>query len=208
MHGAASRKSRIFRPLPMVRNSRCDPRERSRNAAGYGRSALISRGIAPSTIRTPTHANRVDAMPYSQSSEREIENLIATYAFLVDDGEFENLGALLDRCDFTLGPGPTIRGKEAVAKLAWNALYYGFLMTARRAPAMSRPTSSSKSMRTPERRARAPITPCFRLRSILRCSRSPAGVIAIGSSASTASGISRSALSSWGLAGDLSHHRL
>ncbi len=61
-------------------------------------------------------------MPYSQSSEREIENLIATYAFLVDDGEFENLGALLDRCDFTLGPGPTIRGKEAVAKPARNAL--------------------------------------------------------------------------------------
>ena len=61
-------------------------------------------------------------MAYSQSSEREIENLIATYAFLVDDGEFDKLGVLLDRCDLTLGSGPTIRGNEAVAKLARDAL--------------------------------------------------------------------------------------
>jgi 3-phenylpropionate/cinnamic acid dioxygenase small subunit len=56
------------------------------------------------------------------SSEREIGNLIATYAFLVDDGEFEQLGVLLDRCDFTLGKGPAVRGSEAIAKLARGAL--------------------------------------------------------------------------------------
>jgi 3-phenylpropionate/cinnamic acid dioxygenase small subunit len=61
-------------------------------------------------------------MPYSQSSERESENLIATYAFLVDDGKFDDLGALLDRCDFRLGSGPAIRGKEAIAKFARDAL--------------------------------------------------------------------------------------
>jgi 3-phenylpropionate/cinnamic acid dioxygenase small subunit len=59
---------------------------------------------------------------YSQSSEREIENLIGTYAFLVDDGDFDGLGALLDECDFTLGNGPAIRGRDAIAKLGRQAL--------------------------------------------------------------------------------------
>jgi 3-phenylpropionate/cinnamic acid dioxygenase small subunit len=58
----------------------------------------------------------------SQSGERDIENLIATYAFLVDDGDFDGLGALLDQCDFTLGDGPAIRGKDAIAKFAREAL--------------------------------------------------------------------------------------
>jgi 3-phenylpropionate/cinnamic acid dioxygenase small subunit len=61
-------------------------------------------------------------MPYSQSSERAIENLIASYAFLVDDGKFDELGALLDRCDFRLGNSPIIRGKDAIAKFARDAL--------------------------------------------------------------------------------------
>ena len=61
-------------------------------------------------------------MTHAQSSEREIENLIATYAFLVDDGAFDELGLLLDRCDFKLGDGPVIRGKEAVAKFGRQAL--------------------------------------------------------------------------------------
>lgn len=61
-------------------------------------------------------------MAYSVSSEREIENLIATYAFLVDDGDFDNLGVLLDRCDFRLNNGPVIRGSDAIAKFARDAL--------------------------------------------------------------------------------------
>jgi 3-phenylpropionate/cinnamic acid dioxygenase small subunit len=55
------------------------------------------------------------------SSEREIENLIARYAFLVDDGDFAGLGELLDAADFTLGAS-TVRGKEAIGELARNVL--------------------------------------------------------------------------------------
>jgi 3-phenylpropionate/cinnamic acid dioxygenase small subunit len=55
------------------------------------------------------------------ASDRQIENLIARYAFLVDDGEFAGLGDLLDAADFTLGPN-TVRGKAAVEELALNTL--------------------------------------------------------------------------------------
>ena len=58
----------------------------------------------------------------SHSSERDIENLIGTYAFLVDDGDFDGLGALLDQCDFALGNGPAIRGKDAIAKFGHESL--------------------------------------------------------------------------------------
>ena len=56
------------------------------------------------------------------SDERAIENLIARYSFLVDDGDFDGLGELLDACALTLGPGPAVRGREAIAKLARAAL--------------------------------------------------------------------------------------
>jgi len=58
----------------------------------------------------------------TQSSEREIENLIGTYAFLVDDGDFDGLGELLDHCDFRLGAGPAIRGKDAIARFGRDSL--------------------------------------------------------------------------------------
>lgn len=58
----------------------------------------------------------------SHSSERDIENLIGTYAFLVDDGDFDGLGALLNQCDFTLAKSPPIRGKEAIAKFGRESL--------------------------------------------------------------------------------------
>ena len=58
----------------------------------------------------------------SLSSERDIENLIGTYAFLVDDGDFDGLGELLDQCDFALGDGPAIRGKDAIAKFGRESL--------------------------------------------------------------------------------------
>ena len=61
-------------------------------------------------------------MAYSVSSEREIENLISTYAFLIDDGDFDHLGILLDRCDFRLNDGPVIRGREAIAEFGRNTL--------------------------------------------------------------------------------------
>lgn len=56
------------------------------------------------------------------SDERAIENLIARYSFLVDDGDFDGLGVLLAACALTLGPGPAVRGREAIAQLARAAL--------------------------------------------------------------------------------------
>jgi hypothetical protein len=56
------------------------------------------------------------------SDDRAIENLIARYSFLVDDGDFDGLGELLADCALTLGPGPAVRGREAVAALARAAL--------------------------------------------------------------------------------------
>jgi len=61
-------------------------------------------------------------MTRSHSAERDIENLIASYAFLVDDGDFDGLGDLLNHCDFTLRSGPTVRGKEAIAALVKKAI--------------------------------------------------------------------------------------
>jgi len=56
------------------------------------------------------------------SDERAIENLISRYAFLVDDGDFDGLGRLLDHCRFTLGSGPAVSGHAAVVALAQGAL--------------------------------------------------------------------------------------
>jgi hypothetical protein len=58
----------------------------------------------------------------SISSERTIQNLIARYSFLVDDGDFIGLGELLQACAFTLGSGPTVQGEEAIVQLARSAL--------------------------------------------------------------------------------------
>jgi hypothetical protein len=53
---------------------------------------------------------------------RIIENLIATYAFLVDDGEFARLGDLLADADFSLNGGPAVSGRAAVERLARDTL--------------------------------------------------------------------------------------
>jgi 3-phenylpropionate/cinnamic acid dioxygenase small subunit len=50
------------------------------------------------------------------SSYRAIENLIATYAELVDDGDFPGLGALLADATFT-GSGAPVSGSDAVEKM-------------------------------------------------------------------------------------------
>jgi hypothetical protein len=50
-----------------------------------------------------------------QSSRRAIENLIASYAELVDDGGFAAVGLLLAAANFTGGSG-TVSGREAIAK--------------------------------------------------------------------------------------------
>jgi hypothetical protein len=53
---------------------------------------------------------------------REIENLIASYAFLVDDGEFAELGDLLGDAEFSLNGGPVIQGRDAIEKFARDTL--------------------------------------------------------------------------------------
>jgi 3-phenylpropionate/cinnamic acid dioxygenase small subunit len=60
--------------------------------------------------------------PSSIEPSRSIENLIATYAFLVDDGEFATLGELLAEADFTLNGGPAVSGREAIERLARETL--------------------------------------------------------------------------------------
>jgi SnoaL-like domain len=61
-------------------------------------------------------------MNSAMSSDRAIQNLIAQYSFLVDDGNFAGLGELLDACTFTLGAGPAVTGSEAIARLARDVL--------------------------------------------------------------------------------------
>ena len=50
------------------------------------------------------------------SSHRAIENLIATYAELVDDGDFAGVGVLLADATFT-GDSGTVSGGDAIEKM-------------------------------------------------------------------------------------------
>jgi 3-phenylpropionate/cinnamic acid dioxygenase small subunit len=50
------------------------------------------------------------------ASYRAIENLIATYAELVDDGDFAGLGAMLGDATFT-GSGAPVSGPDAIEKM-------------------------------------------------------------------------------------------
>lgn len=62
--------------------------------------------------RTPTDA---------ASSHHAIENLIATYAELVDDGDFAGLGALFADASF-IGSGAPVSGREATQKMFEDTL--------------------------------------------------------------------------------------
>jgi 3-phenylpropionate/cinnamic acid dioxygenase small subunit len=55
------------------------------------------------------------------TTERAIENLIARYAFLVDDGDFAGLGGLLAHSDFRLGEAAA-HGKADIEELAQSVL--------------------------------------------------------------------------------------
>lgn len=56
-------------------------------------------------------------MPVDSSpGYRTIENLLATYAELVDDGDFAGLGTLLASATFT-GSGAPVSGSDAIEKL-------------------------------------------------------------------------------------------
>lgn len=64
-------------------------------------------------------STRVPADP--PSSYRAIENLIATYAELVDDGDFAGLGTLLADATFT-GGGAPVSGPDAIDKMFQDTL--------------------------------------------------------------------------------------
>ena len=55
------------------------------------------------------------------SSDRAVENLIAAYAELVDDGDFAGLGALLAEATFT-GSGAPVSGPGAIEKMFTDML--------------------------------------------------------------------------------------
>lgn len=55
------------------------------------------------------------------TDERQIENLIATYAFLVDDGKFAALGELMADCTLSLN-GTTVVGRDAIEEFAHAVL--------------------------------------------------------------------------------------
>jgi len=63
-----------------------------------------------------THAPADPASCY-----RAIENLIATYAELVDDGDFEGLGTLLADATFT-GSGEPVSGPDAIERMFRDTL--------------------------------------------------------------------------------------
>lgn len=67
-------------------------------------------------------------------SGRALENLIATYAFLVDDGEFAKLGDLLAEADFSLNGGRSLRA--VTPSKGSPATPCAPTETARRAPGM------------------------------------------------------------------------
>ena len=54
-------------------------------------------------------------------SHRAIENLIATYAALVDDADFAGVGALLADATFTGGAG-SVSGRDAIEKMLQDRL--------------------------------------------------------------------------------------
>jgi 3-phenylpropionate/cinnamic acid dioxygenase small subunit len=70
-------------------------------------------------MSTPTPKRRVptDLM----SSYRAIENLIATYAELVDDGDFAGVGILLADATFTGSVG-SVSGRDAIEKMLRDTL--------------------------------------------------------------------------------------
>jgi 3-phenylpropionate/cinnamic acid dioxygenase small subunit len=56
------------------------------------------------------------SVTHQPSSHRDIENLIATYAELVDDGHFAEVGVLLADATFTASAG-SVKGRKAIEKL-------------------------------------------------------------------------------------------
>jgi len=59
--------------------------------------------------------------PSATPGRHAVENLIARYAELVDDGDFAGLGALLSEAAFT-GSGDPVRGRDAIEQMFRDTL--------------------------------------------------------------------------------------
>jgi 3-phenylpropionate/cinnamic acid dioxygenase small subunit len=70
------------------------------------------------TVSAPTPTPAPNDPP---SSHRAIENLIATYAELVDGGDFAGVGALLADATFTGGAG-SVSGREAIEEMLQDSV--------------------------------------------------------------------------------------
>jgi 3-phenylpropionate/cinnamic acid dioxygenase small subunit len=73
-------------------------------------------------VTSAREATSIDHVPTDPaSSYRAIENLIATYAELVDDGDFAGVGILLADATFTGGAG-SVSGSDAIEKMLRDRL--------------------------------------------------------------------------------------
>ncbi len=126
------------------------------------------------------------------SSHRAIENLIATYAELMDDGDFAGLGTLLAHATFT-GSGVPVSGPDAIEKMFQDMLIVYDDGTPRTKHVTT--NASSKPTRKRARRSRVRTSPCCRHCPACLCSPSPAAGTVIASSSATGSGASRSGTS-------------
>lgn len=76
-------------------------------------------GLLSRLGKTVSVSTRLPADPVP--SHRAVENLIARYAELVDDGDFAGLGALLADAAFT-GSGEPVSGRDAIEKMFRDTL--------------------------------------------------------------------------------------
>src|SRR5258708_37892635 len=115
-------------PRSRARRPRSDERPlRSRGGAAFGSSSSPSKATSsgaarprPRSSRPSRHAHRdqpvLTLMTMTIPSYRAIENLIASYAELVDHGEFAAVGVLLADATFT-GAAGSVTGRGAVEKM-------------------------------------------------------------------------------------------
>src|SRR6185437_3382783 len=114
----------------LPRHARPRLRRRPRAPPGGGQANGASRGWSPLGVRrdrrpqaraltvSPTRivatvsTSAPNGVPDQPSSHRAIENLIATYAELVDDGDFAGVGVLLADATFSGGSG-SVSGADA-----------------------------------------------------------------------------------------------
>ena len=123
------------------------------------------------------------------ASYRAIENLIAAYAGLVDDGDCAGLGALFADATFT-GGGGAVTGQAAVEKMFRDMVIVYDDGTPR-----SKHVTTNIAIeveRAPAPQSRAPTSPCCRRCPSCRCNLSQPAATATASSGPRGTGASLS----------------